>query len=74
MSDRASDAFIVEDRLQSVTRLIDKLDFQAKVQGTMANSSIMRFDPQLTFLGSNTGASPLSSLSIYVTSDWLQVA
>ncbi len=74
VSDRASDAFIMEDRMLNVTGQDDKLDFQAKVQGTVANSTIIRIDPQLAVLGSSTGTTPLNSPTPTTTSDWLQVA
>lgn len=74
VSDRAAVAFIMEDRLQNVTGQDDKQDFQAKVQGTVADSSILRIDPLLTVLGSDSGASSLSSPSPTTISDWLQVA
>ena len=74
VSDRASDAFVVEDRLLPVTGQYEKRDFQAKVQGTVSDSLITCMDPQLVILGSTTGSTPLSSPPLYVTSDWLQVA
>ena len=72
--DHATDASVVEDRLLDVAGQDSLKDFQSKVSGTVADARITQFDPLLALISTTTGTSPLSSPTLYVTSDWLQVA
>ncbi|MHB1463231.1 MAG: flagellar hook assembly protein FlgD [Armatimonadota bacterium] len=78
VSDRAADAFIVEDRLVDVDGPELRQVFEAKVSGMICNSKLAQFNDMWQEIGVATiGASVLGSATVPpmppVTSDWLPV-